>query len=45
MHFKKGFEDLNKRLSKLERNKMFLQIKGKQGTFEDMVMEKPKLLV
>ena len=43
LHFKEGYEDLNKRLTDAERNKVFLNMKGKQGTFEDMAIEEAKL--
>ena len=42
LHFKEGYEDLNCRLSDSERSKVFLNIKGKQGTFEDMAIEEVK---
>ena len=43
LHFKEGYEDMNTRLTDIEQNKVFLNIKGKQGTFDDMAIEEAKL--
>ena len=43
LHFKEGYEDMNRRLTDTERHKVFLNIKGKQGTFDDMAIEEAKL--
>ena len=43
LHFKEGYEVLNRRLTDSERSKVFLNMKGKQGTFKDMAIEEAKL--
>ena len=43
LHFKEGYKDLNRRLTNVKkRSKVFLNMKGKQGTFEDMAIKGAK---
>ena len=42
LHFKNWYKYLNYRLTNSKRSKVFLNMKGKQGTFEDMAIEEAK---